>query len=109
MFIGIGGTLDFLTGVTQRAPGWMQDHGLEWLHRAVSEPLRLPRRYARDFRVFGPAARPAAAGAAGAASEAIVPAVARRRPPCAVALHGALPDAGIEPAVVPPSCGPAAR
>ena len=32
--IGIGGTLDFLTGVTKRAPRWMQRAGLEWLHRA---------------------------------------------------------------------------
>ncbi|MET0143886.1 MAG: WecB/TagA/CpsF family glycosyltransferase [Ilumatobacteraceae bacterium] len=52
--IGIGGSLDFLTGVTRRAPAWMQRSGLEWLHRAVSEPRRLIRRYARDFRVFLP-------------------------------------------------------
>ncbi|MET0147162.1 MAG: WecB/TagA/CpsF family glycosyltransferase [Ilumatobacteraceae bacterium] len=52
--IGIGGSLDFLTGVTRRAPAWMQRSGLEWLHRAVSEPRRLIGRYARDFRVFLP-------------------------------------------------------
>jgi N-acetylglucosaminyldiphosphoundecaprenol N-acetyl-beta-D-mannosaminyltransferase len=54
VLIGIGGTLDFLTGVTRRAPSWMQRTGLEWLHRAVSEPRRLAGRYARDFVVFGP-------------------------------------------------------
>jgi exopolysaccharide biosynthesis WecB/TagA/CpsF family protein len=54
VFIGIGGTLDFLTGVTRRAPGWMQRFGLEWLHRAMSEPRRLVGRYARDFVVFVP-------------------------------------------------------
>jgi N-acetylglucosaminyldiphosphoundecaprenol N-acetyl-beta-D-mannosaminyltransferase len=54
VMIGIGGTLDFLTGVTRRAPSWMQRAGLEWLHRAVSEPRRLAGRYARDVVVFLP-------------------------------------------------------
>jgi N-acetylglucosaminyldiphosphoundecaprenol N-acetyl-beta-D-mannosaminyltransferase len=53
--IGIGGTLDFLTGATKRAPAWMQRAGLEWVHRALSEPRRLMGRYAHDLRVFGPA------------------------------------------------------
>jgi N-acetylglucosaminyldiphosphoundecaprenol N-acetyl-beta-D-mannosaminyltransferase len=55
VYIGIGGTLDFLTGVTRRAPMWMQRAGLEWLHRAMSEPRRLAGRYARDLVVFLPA------------------------------------------------------
>jgi len=54
VFIGIGGTLDFLTGVTQRAPGWVQRSGLEWVHRALSEPRRLAGRYAKDIIVYGP-------------------------------------------------------
>jgi N-acetylglucosaminyldiphosphoundecaprenol N-acetyl-beta-D-mannosaminyltransferase len=54
VLIGIGGTLDFLTGVTRRAPHWMQRTGLEWLHRAASEPQRLAGRYARDVVVFLP-------------------------------------------------------
>jgi hypothetical protein len=41
--------------VTSRAPGWMQRVGLEWLHRALSEPRRLVGRYARALRVFFPA------------------------------------------------------
>jgi N-acetylglucosaminyldiphosphoundecaprenol N-acetyl-beta-D-mannosaminyltransferase len=53
--IGIGGTLDFLTGTTKRAPDWMQRAGLEWIHRASSEPRRLVGRYAHDLVVFGPA------------------------------------------------------
>jgi N-acetylglucosaminyldiphosphoundecaprenol N-acetyl-beta-D-mannosaminyltransferase len=53
--IGIGGTLDFLTGTTKRAPDWMQRSGLEWIHRASSEPRRLVGRYAHDLVVFGPA------------------------------------------------------
>lgn len=38
--MGIGGALDFITGVTQRAPVWMRDAGLEWLHRLYREPWR---------------------------------------------------------------------
>jgi N-acetylglucosaminyldiphosphoundecaprenol N-acetyl-beta-D-mannosaminyltransferase len=52
--IGIGGTLDFITGATTRAPVWMQRSGLEWIHRALSEPRRLVRRYAHDIRIFAP-------------------------------------------------------
>jgi N-acetylglucosaminyldiphosphoundecaprenol N-acetyl-beta-D-mannosaminyltransferase len=52
--IGIGGTLDFLTGETKRAPAWMQRAGMEWIHRALSEPRRLMGRYAHDLVVFGP-------------------------------------------------------
>ena len=54
VLVGIGGSLDFLVGRTQRAPEWMQRAGLEWLHRAAREPRRLVGRYARDIRVFVP-------------------------------------------------------
>lgn len=43
--IGIGGTLNFLTGDVQRAPSWMQNCGLEWLFRWFQEPKRLTKRY----------------------------------------------------------------
>lgn len=43
--IGIGGTFDFLTGKTKRAPQWMRSLGLEWLHRFYQEPIRLLSRY----------------------------------------------------------------
>jgi N-acetylglucosaminyldiphosphoundecaprenol N-acetyl-beta-D-mannosaminyltransferase len=46
--IGIGGTLDMLSGTMRRAPRWMQRKGLEWLHRAVQEPQRLAVRYIAD-------------------------------------------------------------
>lgn len=42
---GVGGSFDVLAGLTQRAPAWFQDHGLEWLYRAKQEPVRLGRRY----------------------------------------------------------------
>jgi N-acetylglucosaminyldiphosphoundecaprenol N-acetyl-beta-D-mannosaminyltransferase len=38
--MGIGGALDFVTGVAQRAPPWMQHLGLEWLHRLIHQPWR---------------------------------------------------------------------
>jgi N-acetylglucosaminyldiphosphoundecaprenol N-acetyl-beta-D-mannosaminyltransferase len=48
----VGATIDFLAGEKPRAPVWMRDLGLEWLHRVVSEPRRLAARYARDAWVF---------------------------------------------------------
>ena len=38
--IGVGGSLDFVAGRAERAPVWVQDMGLEWLHRLVKEPWR---------------------------------------------------------------------
>ena len=38
--IGVGGSLDFVTGRAVRAPRWMQRLGLEWLHRLIREPWR---------------------------------------------------------------------
>lgn len=53
VMMGVGGTFDFIAGVTKRAPLWMQDSGLEWLHRLVQNPRRLWRRYAVDLFGFG--------------------------------------------------------
>ena len=53
VMIGVGGTLDFIAGVTRRAPDWMQRSGLEWLFRLVHEPKRLWRRYVIDMAGFG--------------------------------------------------------
>jgi N-acetylglucosaminyldiphosphoundecaprenol N-acetyl-beta-D-mannosaminyltransferase len=48
----VGATIDFLAGHKRRAPGWMQRAGVEWVHRMLSEPRRLVKRYARDAWVF---------------------------------------------------------
>jgi N-acetylglucosaminyldiphosphoundecaprenol N-acetyl-beta-D-mannosaminyltransferase len=40
-----GGLFDHHSGSVARAPTWMQNCGLEWLHRAVREPKRLVWRY----------------------------------------------------------------
>lgn len=38
--MGVGGSLDFITGRAVRAPEWVQSLGLEWLHRLINEPWR---------------------------------------------------------------------
>jgi N-acetylglucosaminyldiphosphoundecaprenol N-acetyl-beta-D-mannosaminyltransferase len=43
--VGIGAAFDFYAGDVKRAPRWMHNSGLEWLHRLISEPRRLWRRY----------------------------------------------------------------
>lgn len=43
--IGVGAAFDFYAGDVKRAPEWMHRSGLEWLHRLLSEPRRLWRRY----------------------------------------------------------------
>jgi N-acetylglucosaminyldiphosphoundecaprenol N-acetyl-beta-D-mannosaminyltransferase len=48
----VGATIDFLAGEKPRAPVWMRRVGLEWLHRMVSEPRRLAKRYLRDAWIF---------------------------------------------------------
>jgi N-acetylglucosaminyldiphosphoundecaprenol N-acetyl-beta-D-mannosaminyltransferase len=52
-FIGVGMSFSFTTGDMPRAPGWMQRAGLEWLHRLVSEPRRLGKRYLWHDAPFG--------------------------------------------------------
>jgi N-acetylglucosaminyldiphosphoundecaprenol N-acetyl-beta-D-mannosaminyltransferase len=42
---GIGGSFNFITGSTPRAPRLMQNMGLEWVYRLYLEPKRLWRRY----------------------------------------------------------------
>lgn len=44
----VGASLNFISGKTKRAPEWMQKAGLEWLHRMLSEPNRLIKRYFND-------------------------------------------------------------
>ncbi len=36
--MGIGGSLDFLTGKRRRGPRWMRRSGLEWLYRMFNRP-----------------------------------------------------------------------
>lgn len=38
--IGVGGTFNFLAGLSRRPPGWLQRAGGGWLFRLVTEPWR---------------------------------------------------------------------
>ncbi len=43
--MGVGGSFDVVAGVTERAPLWMQNCGLEWFYRFIQEPRRMWKRY----------------------------------------------------------------
>lgn len=44
-FVGVGGSLDVWSGLTQRAPSLMRRLNLEWMYRITSEPWRIKRTY----------------------------------------------------------------
>jgi len=52
--MSIGATIDFEAGKIKRAPVWMSNYGLEWLHRLINDPSRLAKRYWKDARMIGP-------------------------------------------------------
>ncbi|MFA6098391.1 MAG: WecB/TagA/CpsF family glycosyltransferase [Patescibacteria group bacterium] len=41
--MGVGGSFDYISGKTRRAPKWMRNMGLEWFFRLIYQPWRLPR------------------------------------------------------------------
>ena len=41
--IGVGGSFDFISGKTKRAPRFLQSLGLEWLWRFILQPWRIKR------------------------------------------------------------------
>jgi N-acetylglucosaminyldiphosphoundecaprenol N-acetyl-beta-D-mannosaminyltransferase len=43
--MGVGGTFDVIAEITKRAPGWMQNIGMEWFYRFIQEPKKMWRRY----------------------------------------------------------------
>jgi N-acetylglucosaminyldiphosphoundecaprenol N-acetyl-beta-D-mannosaminyltransferase len=50
--MGVGGSFDVIAGHVDRAPPFMQQHGLEWLYRVYQEPRRMWWRYARTNTIF---------------------------------------------------------
>jgi len=48
LFMGVGGSFDFLSGKVKRAPKWMRKIGLEWLYRLLTQP----KRFARIFKAI---------------------------------------------------------
>jgi N-acetylglucosaminyldiphosphoundecaprenol N-acetyl-beta-D-mannosaminyltransferase len=66
LVLGVGAAFEFLAGTQPRAPLWMQQHGLEWVHRAANEPRRLlPRYLSTNSRFAHYVARDALARGAG--------------------------------------------
>lgn len=45
LMLGVGAGFDFHAGTVKRAPRWMQECCLEWLHRLLQDPMRLLPRY----------------------------------------------------------------
>ena len=45
VMVGVGAAFDFFSGRKKHAPRWMQQAGLEWMFRLVSDPRRLWKRY----------------------------------------------------------------
>lgn len=39
--IGVGGSFDVFSGKVKRAPKWMREHGLEWIHRLAMNPRKI--------------------------------------------------------------------
>ena len=66
--MGVGGALDFISGRVRRAPRWMRNLGLEWLHRLTHQPWRwrrmiaLPRFVIRVMREAGQSRGPSSSG-----------------------------------------------
>lgn len=50
--MGVGGSFDVVSGLTKRAPLWMQNVGLEWFYRFMQEPGRMWRRYLYTNTMF---------------------------------------------------------
>jgi N-acetylglucosaminyldiphosphoundecaprenol N-acetyl-beta-D-mannosaminyltransferase len=56
VMLGVGAAFDFHAGKVRQAPNWLQNKGLEWLYRLLTEPGRLWKRYLRHnprFAVLG--------------------------------------------------------
>jgi N-acetylglucosaminyldiphosphoundecaprenol N-acetyl-beta-D-mannosaminyltransferase len=56
LFSLLGASFEFYFGTKTRAPRWIQKLGLEFLHRMLSEPKRMLKRYLWDDLAFLPLA-----------------------------------------------------
>lgn len=52
LIITVGAAFDFHTGRVKQAPKWMQNAGLEWFFRLLTEPRRLYKRYFEIVPMF---------------------------------------------------------
>jgi N-acetylglucosaminyldiphosphoundecaprenol N-acetyl-beta-D-mannosaminyltransferase len=66
VLMGVGASIDFVAGqAARRAPMWMQRLGIEWLHRILTDPTRLLKRYVGDVVPFLKVVRQSHAGKRG--------------------------------------------
>lgn len=45
LLLAVGAAFDFISGAKPQAPHWIQQMGMEWSYRLLTEPRRLARRY----------------------------------------------------------------
>jgi len=50
--VGVGISFSFISGELKRAPAWMREMGIEWVHRMLQDPRRLAKRYLIDDLPF---------------------------------------------------------
>ena len=50
IFVGVGGSLDVLSGTKKRAPKVFRKLNLEWLYRIIKEPKRIKRFYQNNLK-----------------------------------------------------------
>jgi len=53
VMMAIGAAFDFHAGTLKRAPKWMQNNGLEWVHRMKQDPGKMCKRNVNTFPLFG--------------------------------------------------------
>jgi N-acetylglucosaminyldiphosphoundecaprenol N-acetyl-beta-D-mannosaminyltransferase len=52
LMMGIGGSLDVISGNIPRCPKFFQDYGLEWFYRTLREPWRISRIYSLPLYIL---------------------------------------------------------
>ena len=52
IFVGVGGSLDVLSGTKKRAPQFFINHNIEWLYRIAKEPNRIKRFINNNIKFF---------------------------------------------------------
>lgn len=52
IFIGVGGSIDVISGYKKRAPRFYRKHNLEWLYRILKEPKRIKRFYQNNIKLL---------------------------------------------------------
>lgn len=52
VFIGVGGSIDVISGTKKRAPKFYRKHNLEWLYRIIKEPRRLKRFFNNNVKLL---------------------------------------------------------